>query len=54
MLRARSQILLVGWDVDTRIALVENEQRLKQAMNNLERALVPRPPKQKKRQAATA
>lgn len=26
MLRARSQILLVGWDVDTRIALVEKEE----------------------------
>ena len=37
-----------------RIALVENDQRLKQAMNNLERALVPRPPKKPKRQAATA
>jgi alanine-synthesizing transaminase len=36
-----------------RIALVENEQRLRQAMNNLERALNPKPPK-KKRQAATA
>jgi alanine-synthesizing transaminase len=31
-----------------RIALVENEQRLKQAMQNLERALVPREPKAKK------
>ena len=28
-----------------RIALVENEQRLRQAMRNLERALVPRKPK---------
>src|SRR5687768_5102368 len=37
-----------------RIALVENEQRLRQAMNNLERALVPRPPKKEKRQPATA
>ena len=37
-----------------RIALVENDQRLKQAMSNLERALVPRPPKKPKRQAATA
>jgi alanine-synthesizing transaminase len=37
-----------------RIALVENEQRLRQAMNNLDRALNPRPPKPKKRQAATA
>ncbi len=36
-----------------RIALVENDQRLKQAMANLERALMPRPPKQK-RQPATA
>src|SRR3954451_8682337 len=36
-----------------RIALVENDQRLKQAMNNLERALNPRQPKPK-RQAATA
>jgi alanine-synthesizing transaminase len=37
-----------------RIALVENDQRLKQAMNNLERALVPRPPKKEKRQPARA
>src|SRR4051794_13829701 len=36
-----------------RIALVENDQRLRQAMNNLERALNPRQPKPK-RQAATA
>ena len=36
-----------------RIALVENDQRLKQAMNNLERALNPRQPKPK-RQPATA
>jgi alanine-synthesizing transaminase len=36
-----------------RIALVENEQRLRQAMSNLERALNPRQPKPK-RQAATA
>jgi alanine-synthesizing transaminase len=43
-----------GGEGYVRIALVENDQRLKQAMNNLERALVPRPPKQKKRQAATA
>lgn len=35
-----------------RIALVENEHRLKQAMRNLERALNPRPPKKKR--AATA
>jgi alanine-synthesizing transaminase len=37
-----------------RIALVENAERLKQAMNNLERALVPRPPKKEKRQPARA
>jgi alanine-synthesizing transaminase len=36
-----------------RIALVENEHRLKQAMRNLERALNPRQPRPK-RQAATA
>jgi alanine-synthesizing transaminase len=36
-----------------RIAVVENEQRLKQAMGNLERALVPHKPKPK-RQTATA
>src|ERR1700684_2117178 len=36
-----------------RIALVENEQRLRQAMKNLARALVPRQPKPK-RAAATA
>jgi len=36
-----------------RIALVENDQRLRQAMNNLERALNPRQPKPK-RQPATA
>ena len=36
-----------------RIALVENEQRLKQAMNNLDRALNPRQPKPR-RQEATA
>jgi alanine-synthesizing transaminase len=35
-----------------RIALVENEHRLKQAMRNLERALVPRPPKAKRATAA--
>jgi alanine-synthesizing transaminase len=34
-----------------RIALVENEHRLKQAMGNLERALVPRPPKAKRDKA---
>jgi alanine-synthesizing transaminase len=37
-----------------RIALVENDQRLKQAMANLERALVPRQPKPKRPRAATA
>jgi alanine-synthesizing transaminase len=37
-----------------RIALVENDQRLKQAMQNLERALNPRPPKKTRRQAASA
>jgi alanine-synthesizing transaminase len=37
-----------------RIALVENEQRLAQAMRNLERALVPRPPKKQKKHPATA
>ncbi len=36
-----------------RIALVENEHRLKQAMNNLDRALNPRKPK-KKRETANA
>jgi alanine-synthesizing transaminase len=36
-----------------RIALVENDQRLKQAMSNLERALVPRKPKPKREEAAT-
>ncbi|MEA2736394.1 MAG: alanine-synthesizing transaminase [Humisphaera sp.] len=36
-----------------RIALVENEQRLKQAMRNLERALVPRRPKPKRETAQT-
>jgi len=40
-----------GW---VRIALVENEHRLKQAMRNLERALNPRPPKKEKKQAAGA
>jgi alanine-synthesizing transaminase len=35
-----------------RIALVENEHRLRQAMKNLERALVPRPPKAKRAAAA--
>ena len=34
-----------------RIALVENDQRLKQAMRNLERALVPRKPKPKRQTA---
>ncbi|HEX4053945.1 MAG TPA: aminotransferase class I/II-fold pyridoxal phosphate-dependent enzyme [Tepidisphaeraceae bacterium] len=37
-----------------RIALVENDQRLKQAMANLERALIPRNPKPKRPKAATA
>lgn len=37
-----------------RIALVENDQRLKQAMANLERALIPRQPKPKRPKAATA
>jgi alanine-synthesizing transaminase len=37
-----------------RIALVENDQRLKQALANLERALVPRQPKPKRPRAATA
>jgi alanine-synthesizing transaminase len=37
-----------------RIALVENDQRLKQAMQNLERALNPRPPKKPRRQPAGA
>ncbi|MGD0462324.1 MAG: aminotransferase class I/II-fold pyridoxal phosphate-dependent enzyme [Tepidisphaeraceae bacterium] len=37
-----------------RIALVENDQRLKQAMANLERALIPRQPKPKRPRAATA
>ncbi len=36
-----------------RIALVENDQRLKQAMQNLERALMPRQPKPKRPKAAT-
>jgi len=36
-----------------RIALVENDQRLKQAMANLERALIPRQPKGKRPRAAT-
>jgi alanine-synthesizing transaminase len=35
-----------------RIALVENDQRLKQAMANLERALMPRQPKPKRPKAA--
>jgi alanine-synthesizing transaminase len=37
-----------------RIALVENEQRLRQAMQNLERALNPRQPKPKRHKAASA
>jgi alanine-synthesizing transaminase len=36
-----------------RIALVENDQRLKQAMRNLERALVPRKPRPKREAAQT-
>lgn len=35
-----------------RIALVENDQRLKQAMSNLERALMPRTPKPKRKHAS--
>jgi alanine-synthesizing transaminase len=35
-----------------RIALVENEHRLRQAMRNLDRALNPRPPRQKRAAAA--
>jgi alanine-synthesizing transaminase len=35
-----------------RIALVENEHRLRQAMNNLDRALNPRKPKPKRERAA--
>jgi alanine-synthesizing transaminase len=37
-----------------RIALVENDQRLKQAMANLERALIPRQSKPKRSKGATA
>ena len=37
-----------------RIALVENEQRLRQAMRNLERALLPKAASNKKRQRAGA
>jgi alanine-synthesizing transaminase len=37
-----------------RIALVENDQRLKQAMSNLDRALNPRQPKPKRQKTATA
>src|SRR5207247_11425925 len=36
-----------------RIALVENEQRLRQAMSNLERALMPRQPKPKREKAVS-
>jgi alanine-synthesizing transaminase len=36
-----------------RIAVVENEQRLRQAMRNMERALVPRPPKAKREKASS-
>jgi alanine-synthesizing transaminase len=39
-----------GW---VRIALVENDHRLKQAMNNLDRTLNPRKPRPK-RETATA
>ncbi len=39
-----------GW---VRIALVENDQRLKQAMRNLERALNPRKPKPRRQHAKT-
>ncbi|MDB5174827.1 MAG: LL-diaminopimelate aminotransferase [Phycisphaerales bacterium] len=37
-----------------RIALVENEQRLRQAMRNLERALIPRQPNPKRQPVANA
>ena len=37
-----------------RIALVENDQRLRQAMSNLERALVPRQPRGPRKQPANA
>src|SRR4051794_37032593 len=37
-----------------RIALVENDQRLRQAMSNLERALVPKQPRGPRKQAAKA
>ncbi len=40
-----------GW---VRIALVENEQRLKQAMSNLEKCLVPRPSKPRRERTASA
>jgi alanine-synthesizing transaminase len=43
-----------GGENCVRIALVENEQRLKQAMANLEDALVPRQRKPKRPKAATA
>ncbi len=43
-----------GGETFVRIALVENEQRLKQAMQNLERALNPREPKPKRQKTATA
>ncbi|HYO08295.1 MAG TPA: aminotransferase class I/II-fold pyridoxal phosphate-dependent enzyme, partial [Tepidisphaeraceae bacterium] len=43
-----------GGEGYVRIALVENAERLKQAMNNLDRTLNPRPPKKEKRQPATA
>jgi alanine-synthesizing transaminase len=37
-----------------RIALVENDQRLRQAMSNLERALVPKQPRPPRKQPAKA
>jgi len=43
-----------GGENCVRIALVENEHRLKQAMQNLERVLMPRQPKPKRPKAATA
>jgi alanine-synthesizing transaminase len=42
-----------GGEGFVRIALVENEQRLRQAMRNLERALLPQKPKKKPRTAKT-
>lgn len=43
-----------GGENYVRIALVENEHRLKQAMRNLDRALNPRKPKKERDHAATA